>query len=435
MLRCDSGCASPVFDEKGAVEGLDERGQGQSLVPAEGLFAKYVVALVGLVVFVLAVNGALEPDQSSWHQDHAADAMGEKRGGHRQAHRAVDVRPRAADRLATRASSTTTEQRRADYAQLLNQVPAVYQLTPDQRPGRERCGCRGRPSRSAIMDFSRDLCFTETLTRGASFAAPHFREERPFMSLSLAHSDYNAGVTVAEIDLSFPNDFLGDAEVGKATGGLYRRRRGPGCELSKGSRDRQEPQQRCRRSRLMARRRRAGIRQGHGRQCRADRLGGGAEARLARVLRAADRAGAGADPRPTGADRAFDRARPRGRIIAGTIMARRMLVPITAFAPAPAASARRRFCPPHRGEDRGRAEELASQFNSMAGQLAETYSGLEGKVKERTRDLAQSINELKGCSRKSAARSPPRSTSTPCCRRSRRALEITHADAVLDLRL
>ena len=37
------------------------------------------------------------------------------------------------------------------------------------------------------------------------------------MSISLAHSGYNAGVTVAEIDLSFLNDFLGDAEVGKAT--------------------------------------------------------------------------------------------------------------------------------------------------------------------------------------------------------------------------
>ena len=31
----------------------------------------------------------------------------------------------------------------------------------------------------------------------------------------------------------------------------------------------------------------------------------------------------------------------------------------------------------------------------MAGQLAETYSGLETKVEERTRDLARSINELK----------------------------------------
>ena len=37
------------------------------------------------------------------------------------------------------------------------------------------------------------------------------------MSISLAHSGYNAGVTVAEIDLSFLSDFLGDAQVGKAT--------------------------------------------------------------------------------------------------------------------------------------------------------------------------------------------------------------------------
>ena len=39
----------------------------------------------------------------------------------------------------------------------------------------------------------------------------------------------------------------------------------------------------------------------------------GAETRLARVLRTADRAGADADPRPAGAHRAADRARPRGR--------------------------------------------------------------------------------------------------------------------------
>ena len=91
------------------------------------------------------------------------------------------------------------------------------------------------------------------------------------------------------------------------------------------------------------------------RPCRADRLERGAEARLARVLRAADRAGAGADPRPTGADRASDRARPRGRdhrrhhhgaahAGADHRTSRRRPPP-----------RRRRFRPPHRGEDRGRA--------------------------------------------------------------------------------
>ena len=104
-------------------------------------------------------------------------------------------------------------------------------------------------------------------------------------------------------------------------------------------------------------------------------------------------------------------------IIAGTIMARRMLVPITALQ----AGARRLGAGDfgHRIEVKtsDELEELANQFNGMAGQLAETYSGLEEKVKERTRDLANRSTSSR-CSRKSAARSSPRSTSTPCCPRS-----------------
>ena len=62
-------------------------------------------------------------------------------------------------------------------------------------------------------------------------------------------------------------------------------------------------------------------------------------------------------------------------IIAGTIMARRMLVPITALQ----AGARRLGAGDfgHRIEVKtsDELEELANQFNGMAGQLAETYSG------------------------------------------------------------
>ena len=53
-------------------------------------------------------------------------------------------------------------------------------------------------------DFSRDVRFTETRRRAASASRrPYFRDERPFMSISVAHSGFNAGVTVAEIDLAF----------------------------------------------------------------------------------------------------------------------------------------------------------------------------------------------------------------------------------------
>src|SRR5262249_13184909 len=41
--------------------------------------------------------------------------------------------------------------------------------------------------------------------------------DRPSMSISVAHSGFNNGITIADIDLRFLSDFLGDAQVGKAT--------------------------------------------------------------------------------------------------------------------------------------------------------------------------------------------------------------------------
>src|SRR5260370_42347950 len=39
--------------------------------------------------------------------------------------------------------------------------------------------------------------------------------------------------------------------------------------------------------------------------------------------------------------------------------------------------------------------DLADHFNRMADQLRESYTRLEQKVEERTRELAQSVSELK----------------------------------------
>jgi HAMP domain-containing protein len=118
-------------------------------------------------------------------------------------------------------------------------------------------------------------------------------------------------------------------------------------------------------------------------------------------------------------------------IIAGTIMARRMLVPITALR----AGARRLGAGDfgHRIEVKtsDELEELANQFNGMAGQLAETYSNLEAKVNERTRDLAQSINELKVLEEVGRAVASSLDLNAVLPTVAARALEITHADAVL----
>ena len=125
----------------------------------QGLFAKYVFALVGLVVFVLAVNGAME----TWISYRATrttltDAMGEKaEATARRIEQSVSELERQISWV-TRASAVTLAQHNADYAQLLNQVPQVEQLTLLDGAGREQL----KLSRTAVQvgskaDFSRDF--------------------------------------------------------------------------------------------------------------------------------------------------------------------------------------------------------------------------------------------------------------------------------------
>src|SRR6187549_474326 len=96
----------------------------------EGLFAKYVVALVGLVVFVLAINGAMEV----WItyrgiKSSLNDGMSEKaEATAKRIQQSLSDLERQISWV-TRASSNTTDLRRADYAQLLRQVPQVGQLS------------------------------------------------------------------------------------------------------------------------------------------------------------------------------------------------------------------------------------------------------------------------------------------------------------------
>ena len=105
----------------------------------EGLFAKYVVALVGLVVFVLAVNGAIE----IWItyrgiKSSLNDGMSEKaEATAKRIQQSLSDLERQISWV-TRASSNTTDLRRADYAQLLRQVPQVSQLSLLNAQGREQ---------------------------------------------------------------------------------------------------------------------------------------------------------------------------------------------------------------------------------------------------------------------------------------------------------
>lgn len=399
----------------------------------EGLFAKYVVALVGLVVFVLAVNGAME----IWItytgvRSSLTDGMSEKSEATAKRIQQSIVDLDRQINWVTRASSNTVELRRTDYAQLLNQVPAVNQLSLLSAQGREQL----RLSRQTVYlgtnaDFSRDLRFTETAARGTNFAAPYFRDGRPFMSIGLSHSDQQ--VTVAEIDLRFLGDFLGDAQVGKVgfayvvdKSGQVLASSAKGPEIGKT---------------LSTLPQVAAV------------IAPGGVAPASGTDSSGSAVLTSSSPVPRlGWHVFFEQETAQAltpirdqliriallitlglvvAIIAGTIMARHMLVPINALR----AGARRIGAGDfgHRIEVKtaDELEELATQFNSMAGQLSETYADLEWKVKERTRDLAQSINELKVLEEVGRAVASSLDLNAVLPTVAARALEITHADAVL----
>src|ERR1700686_3893945 len=134
----------------------------------QGLFAKYVFALVGLVVFVLAVNGALETG-ISYRATKATltDAMGEKaEATARRIEQSIAELQRQISWV-PRASALKLEHHRADYAQLLNQVPAISALSLLGGDGREVL----RLTRNTIAmgsgdDFSRDIRFTDSVAKG-----------------------------------------------------------------------------------------------------------------------------------------------------------------------------------------------------------------------------------------------------------------------------
>jgi len=401
----------------------------------QGLFAKYVVSLVGLVVFVLAVNGAVE----TWISYRSTkttltDAMTEKaEATAKRIDQAISELERQISWV-TRASQYTLEQHRADYAQLLNQVPAVDRLYLLNGQGREQLRLsRTKVAVNAQTDFSRDARFTETVTRGVSFSPIYFEGAQPFMSIAVAHSGFNEGATVAEIDLRFLSDFLGDAQVGKSTFAYVVGAKGEVIASS-----------------------------AKGPEIAKDLSGLPQVAALLTPGGAPLQQGTDADGRSVlttsspvpklGWNVFFEQPTTQAlspirdqlvrialliglglvvAILAGSVLARRMLVPITALRTGARRLGAGDFAHRIDVHTADELQELADQFNGMAGQLAETYSDLEWKVKERTRDLAQSINELKVLEEVGRAVSSSLDLNAVLPTVAARALEITHADAVL----
>ena len=91
----------------------------------------------------------------------------------------------------TRASVSTLDQRRADYALLLRQQSAVSQLSHIDGDGREQLRLsRQEAVAGSGTDFSRDPRFTQTSAKGVWYGPAYFRNDRPYMPIAVAHSGF-----------------------------------------------------------------------------------------------------------------------------------------------------------------------------------------------------------------------------------------------------
>jgi class 3 adenylate cyclase/HAMP domain-containing protein len=406
-----------------------------------GLFAKYVIALVGLVVFVLAVNGAVE----TWISYRATkttltDAMGEKaEATARRIEQSISELERQIGWV-TRASATardnptrTLENHYGDYVQLLNQVPAINQLSLLDGQGREQL----RLSRTAVVrgsgvDLSRDVQMTEAFARGVSYAPAFFRGIRPFMSIAVSHSGAD-DVTLAEIDLRLLSDFFGDAQVGKVGFAYLIDLKGQVLASSAKGPDVARDLSKLPQVAAILRPDRRELASGTDDDRHAVLTASNAVPKLGWfVFFEQPTAQALAPIRDQLARIALLISLGLAvAILAGTVMARRMLVPITALRTGARRLGAGDFSHRIDVHTKDELEELADQFNSMAGRLHETYSGLESKVEERTRDLAQSVNELKVLEEVGRAVASSLDLNAVLPTVAARAVEITHADAVL----
>src|SRR6516225_1287598 len=201
-------------------------GAAPKVGPRRRLFAKYAFALVGLVSLVLLVNGLLgvwfsygeARDAAIRLQREKADAAAQRIGDF-----IAEIEKQIGWTTATQWASSPIEQRRFDFGRLQRQVPAITELIQLDGQGHEQREVSRLkmdvPSSGA--DYSADPRFTEALAKKVWFGPVYFRKEsEPYMTMAVAQSGRNAGVTVAEVNLKLIWDVITAIKIGK-TGYAY----------------------------------------------------------------------------------------------------------------------------------------------------------------------------------------------------------------------
>jgi signal transduction histidine kinase/CheY-like chemotaxis protein len=384
------------------------------------LFTKYVALFVAVVCLALLSNGVF--DVFFYYQEHKAALIRIQR---EQAEAAAAKIGQFIKEIESQLGWTTQlpwsagsiEQRRFDALRLLRQVPAITELAQLDATGKERL----RVSRLAMdvvasgADLSRDPKFAEAVARKVYYGPVYFRREsEPYMTLAIAGTRRDAGVSVAEVNLKLIWDVVSQIKVGErghayvvdAQGRLIAH---PDISLVLRNTDMSKLTQ--------------------VRAARASTSGAATPENPAETVQEAENIEgrkvltAYAPVAPLGwlmfvelpAEEAYAPLYAALKrlafvllgalgfaVLAGMFLAGRMVGPIQALQTGAARIGRGDLSQRIAIKTGDELEALADQFNDMAGQLQESYAGLERKVEQRTheletrsRELAQSVGELR----------------------------------------
>src|SRR4030088_2125727 len=370
------------------------------------LFTKYVALFVAVVGIALLSNGIFEV--FFYYREHKASLI---RIQHEQAEAAAAKIGQFVKEIESQLGWTTQlpwsagsiEQRRFDALRLLRQVPAITELAQVDSTGKERL----RVSRLAMdvvdsgLDLSKDPKFTEAVARKVYYGPVYFRREsEPYMTLSLAGTRKDAGVSIAEVNLKLIWDVVSQIKVGErghayVVGAQGRLIAHPDISLVLRNTDM---------SKLL--------------QVQAARVGGagGGSDSLegTRNIQGQEVLTASAPIAPLGwtmfvelpveeAYASLYAALQRLGIVllgasifavlAGIFLARRMVGPIQALRAGAERIGSGDFAQRISIKTGDELEGLANQFNDMGARLQESYADLEKKVEQRTSELSDSLQQ------------------------------------------
>jgi signal transduction histidine kinase len=375
------------------------------------LFRKYVALFVAVVCVALLANGMFEIWFS--YQEHKSSLVRIQR---EQADAAAAKVGQFIKEIVSQVGWTTQlpwsvgtiEQRRFDALRLLRQVPAVTELSLLDASGKEQL----RVSRLAMdvpgsnLDLSGDAKFTEAVAHKAYYGPVYFRREsEPYMTLALAGTRRESGVSVAEVSLKLIWDVVSQIKVGERGDAYVVDREGrliahPDISLVLRNTDMSQLSQVKAARQLVER---------------------GEAPQVEQVQDARDVLGrevltAYAPVAPLGwllfvelpvaeayAPLYASLERTGGVLLAALALAffaallltRRMVGPIRMLSAGAARIGGGDFGQRISIRTGDELEALADQFNEMGSRLRESYAGLEQKVERRTRELAQSVEELR----------------------------------------